>query len=184
MTVIQGFINQPHITKPGRGAEFGSVPLRERFWAKVLLGDNCWEWIGCLSHGRAVISVDQRPKAAAIVSWKFFRGEIPAGIKVCHACDNPKCVRPGHLFLGTQHQNILDAKQKGRLNKNRKYRPERASTARLNWALVRQIRADDKATLADLAKKYSVCIATVSNVRNQKTWIDSSHRLTENPALT
>lgn len=176
MTVIQGFIVQPHITVLGRGAVFGTVPLAVRFWAKVLLGDGCWEWASGLSHGRAIIGVNGRPKAAAIVSWNLANGEVPKGLKVCHECDNPKCVRPSHLFLGTQWDNIQDARRKGRLRQNRTYRPENSPTAQLTWDKVREIRANNSDTLATLAKRYGVCIAAVSNVKNGKTWIESKYQ--------
>ena len=174
MTVFQGFIEQPHVNIPGRGATFAAVPLVERFWAKVLLGDDCWEWCGCLSHGRAVIGVNGRPRAASRVIWEMRKGPIPEGLKVCHKCDNGKCVRLGHLFLGTQWENIQDARAKGRLKRNRIYTPENSSTAVLSWNLVREIRANRVDTLMTLSRRYGVCIATISNVKNGKTWIEET----------
>lgn len=179
MTVHQGFIEQPHVNVPGHGATFGTVPIFVRFWAKVLLGDGCWEWLGCLSHGRAVLGVNGRPRMAAHVAWNLSGREIPKGLRLCHKCDNPKCVRPGHLFLGTQRENIQDARQKGRLRQHRTYRPDRSPTARLSWEQVEEIRADRFSTLAQLASRYDVCIATISNARNGKTWVENKRKLLE-----
>lgn len=170
MTVLQGFIQQPHINIPGRGATFGTVPLAERFWAKVKIADGCWEWRGSLNRGRGVIAIDGQPQFAARVSWEMHNGPIPRSLKVCHHCDNPKCVRPEHLFLGTQRDNIQDARAKGRLKINRTYRPDKSATAKLSWKIVREIRTNTIDTLVVLAARYGVCIAAVGNVKNGKTW--------------
>lgn len=93
--------------------------LAARFWPKVLRhevpGAHCWEWAGSLNNqGYGQISVGGRPRLAHRVAWEHMRGEVPAGLLVCHHCDNPQCVRPSHLFLGTHHDNTHDALAKGR----------------------------------------------------------------------
>lgn len=91
-----------------------------RFWAKVQKSDNCWEWTGLLNawgYGRFWTG---RHMSAHRYSWELHNGPIPAGLYVCHHCDNRKCVRPDHLFLGTQRDNLLDASRKGRLPNQQK----------------------------------------------------------------
>ncbi len=170
MTVKQGFIVQPHINIPGRGASFGSVPLHKRFWAKVIKTKSCWNWRGSLHRGRGQININGKPRFAAIVSWEIAYGPVPKQMKVCHKCDNPRCVRPSHLFLGTQKDNIHDAIAKGRLKNPPVRRGEENATAKLNWNIVREIRANKTDTLSAMAKRYGVSIATIGNVKNNKVW--------------
>lgn len=91
-------------------------PVADRFWPKVQKGDGCWEWQGSrLPHGYGHLTIPGRgvPYAHRI-SWELTHGEIPDGLWVLHHCDNPPCVRPDHLFLGTAQDNVDDSIRKGR----------------------------------------------------------------------
>lgn len=75
-------------------------------------GDSCWIWMGSLgTNGYGQFG----GKRAHRIAYETANGPLPAGLYVCHRCDNPRCVRPEHLFLGTQRDNIHDAMRKGRM---------------------------------------------------------------------
>lgn len=77
---------------------------------------NCWEWDGMISdRGYPKFWNGETTVRASRFSYLINCGEIPSGLVVCHKCDNTKCVRPNHLFLGTHRENILDASKKKRL---------------------------------------------------------------------
>lgn len=99
--------------------------LRTRFWLHVNKNGFCWVWIGrTMKDGYGVFRVGSRTdgtrKNALVhrLSWELHNGTIPAGLLVLHKCDNPPCVRPDHLFLGTHQDNATDKMKKGRFVPN------------------------------------------------------------------
>lgn len=89
----------------------------KRFWKYVNVGtrNECWEWTGAkTSNGYGVLSVHSRPVYAHRLSWMISNGDIQSGKCVCHHCDNPSCVNPHHLFIGSYRDNTLDMCKKGR----------------------------------------------------------------------
>ena len=111
-----------------------------RFWSKVQKGATCWGWTGAVANGYGQFNQygpNSSPVRAHRFSWEFHYGKIPDGLWVLHHCDNPPCVRPEHLFLGTAADNSQDMVTKGRgplgdRNGSRKY-PQRLRAARLKW---------------------------------------------------
>lgn len=105
------------LVAPVRGRGLGLV---DRFWSKVERGpegsEECWMWVGATVHpmpyGR--IQSAGRYLLAHRVSYEINVGPIPKGLCVLHRCDNPRCVRPDHLFLGTRSDNAADRHAKGR----------------------------------------------------------------------
>ena len=93
--------------------------LEERFWEKVKKGPGCWEWTGgkdSKGYGSFMLCVEgfSWHVSAHRVSWKLTTGYLPIGKSILHRCDNPSCVRPDHLWAGTQMDNMRDAVNKGR----------------------------------------------------------------------
>lgn len=100
-----------HTARVGRP----KMDIRERFMRRVAKSDNgCWIWTAARIRGYGVFRVAGRNIRAPRVSYELFVGPVPRSLSACHHCDNPPCVNPAHLFLGTQKDNMLDMAAKGR----------------------------------------------------------------------
>jgi hypothetical protein len=89
--------------------------MMERFWTKVMKSDGCWLYNGCKTRfGYGKFAITGGWVLAHRISWLLSFGNIPEDSCVLHRCDNPGCVNPDHLFLGTQLDNIYDMVFKGR----------------------------------------------------------------------
>ncbi|MCI0528030.1 MAG: HNH endonuclease [Nitrospira sp.] len=89
----------------------GMIPLSKRFWERVNKNDACWIWEGSVDkngYGQIWINSKKRNDRAHRVSFELNIGVIPDGMFVLHKCDNPPCVNPDHLFLGTVQDNVDD----------------------------------------------------------------------------
>jgi hypothetical protein len=148
-------------------------PLGPRFWAKVDRSrvGRCWPWIGAKNGGEGygVIFRDGRPALAHRVSWELHNGPIPDGLGVLHRCDNPPCVNPRHLFVGSNADNNRDKISKGRSGC---VSGEDHPGARLTAALVRAIRRERGAglTLLRIADKYGIGTTQASRICRGVQW--------------
>lgn len=135
----------------------------------------CWEWTGSkrCGYGRMIIGSrkngTRRSVSAHRVSYELTYGEIPDGMEVCHKCDNPCCVNPNHLFLGTRQDNIDDRERKGR---NKPPIGEKNGRAKLTKTDVLEIieRRAQGVSFQKLANEYGVCKKTVQDAVNGKHW--------------
>lgn len=91
-----------------------SVMAAYHFWSRVDNTGECWLWTGSQRDGYGRLLFQGRFKLAHRVAWELTNGPIPDGLYVCHTCDNPPCVRPAHLFVGSQQDNLNDMVAKGR----------------------------------------------------------------------
>src|SRR5256885_74384 len=91
-------------------------PYRVSFWnRKTISPSGCWEWVGSKRElGYGQVRYKGRSARAHRIAWELTFGEIPDGRSVLHKCDNPPCINPDHLFLGTQQDNVDDMFRKGR----------------------------------------------------------------------
>jgi hypothetical protein len=142
----------------------------KRFWDKVDITNKCWNWIGYKNRaGYGMLGIGYQRPYVHRLSWEIHFGPIPAGKQVCHHCDNPACIRPDHLFLGTARDNLLDAIEKGR------HHPppaegEQNGRARLTENIVRDIRQRVTDSGAALAREFMVTRQTIHAIRKGKLW--------------
>ena len=150
------------------------MTLASRFWAKVdKRGPNdCWLWTAAVNeHGYGVMRPEGRRSGPTIKAHRvavMLNGRNPEGLCVLHRCDNPPCVNPAHLFLGTKADNAADRDAKGRGN-----RGSVNGHARLTETQVADIRARAAAGVLQrvLAAEYGVSRPTISRIVTGKGWL-------------
>ena len=138
----------------------------QRFWEKVnKLGStpihvnsigNCWEWTGAVTgRNQPRFYSDGKLWIASRFSWVIHFGEIPDGILVCHKCDNGKCVRPEHIFLGTYKDNSVDCSLKGRIH-----------NCVISWADVEKIKNEKSngERVVEIASKRNVSVSIIYKI--------------------
>lgn len=143
------------------------------------IGDGCWVWVGHVEdNGYGRFNTDGRTMWAHRAAYELFVGPIPEGLEVCHTCDNRRCVRPDHLFVGTRKDNMLDAVSKGRLSSGEKHSTallagkDRHNAAKLTVDEVRVIRQrlDVGHRPPDIARDFNVTPGAINAIRRGKTW--------------
>lgn len=152
-------------------------PIIDRFWAAVEIKDGCWGWkLSIAGAGYGIIQVQKRKENiryniyAHRYSWEIHKGAIPNGLYVLHSCDNPICANPGHLFLGTQADNLKDCVSKGRDNAKSKSRPgELNHEAKLTEKEVILIRSDSRDPKI-LGKLFKVTSTTIQDIKARRSW--------------
>jgi hypothetical protein len=151
------------------------TPTAERFASKITIDNDtgCWLWNGFIDKNGYGRIVDGSPSngwknvRAHRYSYSLFNGAIPSGGIVCHACDNPSCVNPAHLWIGTHKQNTDDMLSKKRWKKPRLH-------FKLSENDVEKIRSDTR-THMSIANDYGIAQSTVTRIknglrRNEKTY--------------
>lgn len=148
--------------------------IQERFEDKFTKSKGCWEWgASKVRGGYGQFNIAGRTQGAHRVAYQLYVGEIPAGMCVCHHCDNPGCVNPAHLFLGTIADNMHDCENKGRgIGKGSGVSGEKHWKAKLTEAQIIKIRTmySEGARGVDLAKEFGVSRATISNIVCGRRW--------------
>lgn len=178
-----------------------STTPEARFALKYQLPSNnndCWVWTGCRNHrGYGQFYFRGRARVSHRVAWILNFGEIPEGMSICHHCDNPPCVNPDHLFLGTMADNMSDKMTKGRLAKGptsgahthpdrvsrgtkhssvmkvAAARGEKQHMAKLTSELVLEIRKlleTSGLSQREIAEQYDVTKGTISAIHVRKNW--------------
>ena len=141
--------------------------------SKLDAGTGCLEWQRCLDKdGYGKLVFKGKSYQAHRFSWIVTYGDIPEGQCVCHKCDNPRCINPDHLFLGTHSENIQDAVDKKRMVPCFQYRPKRTNT-KLDVSQIAEIRklyAEKQLSHRQLAKMFGVCRSNIHYILSKKYW--------------
>ena len=143
----------------------------ERFWEKVDTSGECWEWRGGLSnHGYGSFSINGTVVKAHRAVIGLIGIEIPDGLHVLHRCDNRPCVRPSHLYFGTNQDNIADRVERGC---GVVPRGQAKGNHKLTEDQVREIRkilSRGVITQLDISKRYGVSPSTIWKIANGRSW--------------
>ena len=143
----------------------------KRFWDKVKKrGPNeCWEWQAVHNgNGYGQFWLDGGMRYASHVSLKLIGIIIPKGKHVCHHCDNPPCVNPSHLFVGTRSENMADAARKGKLSHHGAAGEDSARAILTNKKVLAIRKSCD--TQAVLADRFNVSQSTISAIKTRRNW--------------
>jgi hypothetical protein len=141
-----------------------------RFWGRVQGSPGCWLWQGA-QHRQKYGRVGFKGNRAAYthrVAWELTHGPIPDGMHVLHKCDNPQCVRPEHLFLGTHRDNMRDMANKGRAPGLQR-KGESNNKAKLTAAQAARVKHGTE-PLARLAEELGVSYQALHYIRTGRTW--------------
>jgi hypothetical protein len=144
------------------------------FWQHVLIGSSieCWPWrLRLNTGGYGDASYAGKRMNASRVAWAVTNGEIPAGMVVCHSCDNPSCCNPSHLFVASQAENLADCRRKGRQRYRRGSHHHRAA-AKLTESDVRRARELYASGIPQthIAKIFGVHSSVICRAVRGKSW--------------
>jgi hypothetical protein len=153
-----------------------SQNFHEHFWRKVEKTPTCWLWRGVRREGTwsyGILKSRGKNHRAHRLAWELTYGAIPEGCLVLHRCDNPPCVNPAHLFLGTQRENIHDAMTKQRFIPSAHTRGPGNARTHLTWEDIREIRrlySTGEWSQNALARRFSIRQNGIWSIVHHKTW--------------
>lgn len=147
------------------------TPTTDRFWEKVAKGKDCWLWTGAhTAAGYGVMFSGGRMELAHRLGWTIAHGTVPPRMYVLHRCDNPQCVRPDHLFLGTPRDNTLDMVAKGRHGTLRGERHQAAKITEAQAAEIKDRVLRKGERQVDICREMGLRQSMVSAIVNGRNW--------------
>lgn len=155
-----------------------TMPVEMRLLSHVQKNEisGCWEWTGAKRRGYGRTSFGSRKDgtrrnvSAHRLAFMVWVGEIPDGYEVCHKCDNPACINPEHLFVGTKQENMADRDKKGRNINLVGEEQVRSKLTKKDVKAARWERAYQGTSFQKLADRYGVSKKTMQNAINGVTW--------------
>lgn len=147
--------------------------MSERLADKYVESGDCWIWTGAKNkNGYGCVSTGKGTSTTAHkASYQVHVGPVAEGLDVCHKCDNPSCINPKHLFLGTRKENMQDSKRKGRQNPARAKGEETGSSKLTNDQVISVFKsAKAGVSLSQIAKTYNVRKQTIWSIAHGKSW--------------
>lgn len=165
-------------TIPRPALEVNITPkVLKRFWLRVnkfgpIPNHNpslgmCWEWLGSITNGYGRLSIKRSGFYSHRISWVIHNGEIPNGLCVLHHCDNPICVNPAHLFLGTLQDNEGDKVSKGRQARGENSNKAKFVTGQIIEILTRRSSGEKLQSIAD---SFNVTRQAIWQIAKRRNW--------------
>lgn len=148
-------------------------PTEQRFWEKVNKSDDCWIWMSHIgTNGYGAFWFNGKSQSAHRVAYELAFGKRPGEFLVCHSCDNPTCVNPAHLWLGTEIDNKNDMVSKGRQGKRTGPlgRDCPVKLTRQSVLEIRSIYATGKHSQTQIGKQFGVTQQTIGQIIRREIW--------------
>ena len=145
-------------------SEHATKPIEERFWKYVQKTNSCWLWTGAMdANGYGTIRIKKKTHRSHVLSWSMKNGLLlpPKGMCVCHTCDNPSCVNPDHLFIGTRKDNTHDMVLKKRMRVG--------TLSPSDVYKIRELHALGH-SYKDLAIDFKIHPQSIANIILEKSW--------------
>ena len=137
--------------------------IKKRFESKIKKTKDCWFWTTSKNKDGYGRSYYKGMRLAHRIAWILYKGKIPKGLCVLHKCDNPSCVNPTHLFLGTHQDNMSDMKRKGRVGFSSPLNADKVRKIKLEYR-------DENVRYIDLAEKYNVSKICIEKILLGTRW--------------
>jgi len=152
-----------------------SVPFEERFWSRIIKFENHWEWMGKVNRKKyGTIRRDGKEWSTHRLMWTMEHGSIPPNLHILHKCDMPWCINPEHLYLGSNHQNVMDKVSRGRVPKSRGVDNGQSILSSNQVEEIRSLYWEQWVYQCEIAKQFNISQSEVSRIVNSKRWLAES----------
>ncbi|MFW6121409.1 MAG: HNH endonuclease signature motif containing protein [Petrotogales bacterium] len=146
-----------------------------RFNFRINPISHCWEWQGSLNrqnYGGIAVG-NGKTKLVHRLAYELWIGEIPEGLFVCHYCDNPRCINPAHLFLGTNNDNIKDKIVKGRAYTGNHKGEKNVQSKLKDWQVyeIKKLLTFSNMSLREIGKLFNVSYGIIWEIKRNNRWV-------------
>lgn len=144
------------------------LSLKERIESHIISKKDCWLTDYFHQNNRPRLTVDGKSRLLSRLVYEIYKGVSPGKFQVCHNCDNPRCINPDHLWLGTNADNMKD-----KTDKNRQLKGSKIAASKLTEDIVIQVKdllIEGKLTFREIANRFGVGCNTISRINNGTQW--------------